>query len=208
MKGGIVKICGLNDPDNIRRILNIRPDWIGCIFYEPSPRCIRHPKKLAFLNEIDSPAKKVGVFVNSSFDEIMNLSQDIRLDGIQLHGKETPELCKKIHNRGFFVIKAFGVGPEFDFKTTNQYSDVADYFLFDTGSPAYGGTGGQFDWTLLKKYDGKTPFILSGGLSAETQILPDHPQFAGVDLNSRFEISPGIKNTEPLQKFINQFRNE
>ena len=208
MTRAIIKICGLTEPDNIRQVLELHPDWIGLIFYPPSPRSVRNPARLDFLNDIDHPVQTMGVFVNSTHDEIMKVAGAVYLEGIQLHGHETPGLCRKLRNQGFIVVKSFGVNPGFDFMTTLPYDGVADYFLFDTGSPQYGGSGEQFDWNLLDNYHGDTPFLLSGGISPETNMFPGHPKFAGVDLNSRFEISPGIKDTGLLQKFIKQFRDE
>jgi phosphoribosylanthranilate isomerase len=208
MTGGIIKICGLTYPPNIRQVLALKPDWIGLIFYPPSPRFVKDPGKLDFLDETDPSVRKLGVFVNPKYDEIMEVTTRIHFDGIQLHGRETPEFCQRMRNEGFRVIKSFGISPDFDFNLTHHYAESVDYFLFDTGSPKYGGTGEQFDWDLLYDYEGDTPFLLSGGLSPDTRVFPDHPRFAGVDLNSRFETAPGIKDIGKLQQFINQFRNE
>ena len=208
MNRSIIKICGLTEPENIREVIELRPDLIGLIFYSSSPRYVSHPEKLAFLHGPGRMVRTIGVFVNPTHEEIMKTAAAVHLDGIQLHGNETPEFCRNIRSEGFKVVKSFGVNRNFDFNTTLQYDRMADYFLFDTGSPKYGGSGEQFDWSLLAGYHGDTPFLLSGGLSPEMQVFPVHPHFAGVDLNSRFEIFPGIKDTRLLQKFIKQFRDE
>lgn len=205
---GLVKICGLRDPGNILEVIQLKPDWIGLIFYSGSPRYISDLKSLELLNELTDRPLTVGVFVNPDNIEIKKITEIIRLDAIQLHGSETPEFCEKLRGEGYTIIKAFGIHPGFDFKLTDQYLGKADYFLFDTGSAKSGGTGEQFDWALLNKYQGETSYFLSGGISPETQLFPNHRQFAGVDLNSRFEMAPGIKNISLLQKFIKQFRNE
>lgn len=205
---GLVKICGLRDPGNTLEVIQLNPDWIGLIFYPGSPRYISDPNFLQFLNELTVRPLTVGVFVNPDFKEIKNITEVIRLDAIQLHGSETPAFCETLRGEGFTIIKAFGIHPGFDFKLTDPYQGKADYFLFDTGNPKSGGTGEQFDWVLLNEYHGETPYFLSGGISPETQLFPNQRQFAGVDLNSRFETAPGIKNISLLQKFIKQFRNE
>ncbi|TSA31184.1 MAG: phosphoribosylanthranilate isomerase [Porphyromonadaceae bacterium] len=205
---GQVKICGLKDPGNILEVIQLKPDWIGLIFYPGSLRYISDPKYLEFLNKLPDRPLTVGVFVNPDIKDIRNITEVIRLDAIQLHGSETPELCEELRREGYTLIKAFGIHPGFDFNLTDPYHGKADYFLFDTGSPKLGGTGEQFAWSLLNKYQGETPYFLSGGLSPETQIFPNHRQFAGVDLNSRFETAPGIKHIGLLQKFLKQFRNE
>jgi len=207
MIGGLVKVCGLTDPENLREVMNLRPDWVGLIFYPPSPRFVSDCNLFAYLKQRDDPAKLMGVFVNPTRDEILSHNDIVGFDGIQLHGKESPEFCFNIKQLGFSVFKAFGIHPDFNFDITRAYEGSIDYFLFDTKSANFGGTGEQFDWDILNDYEGKTPFLLSGGISPETNIFPDHPQFAGVDLNSRFETSPGIKNISLLEAYIKKFRN-
>lgn len=208
MIGGIIKICGLREPSNIQEVLALNPNWIGLIFYPPSPRFVETPAQLSFLNEEERHSKTVGVFVNPTFEEVLQRHAQVRFRGIQLHGSETPEFCQKFRDMGFTVFKSFGVHSGFDFQITEHYQEYADFLIFDTGSPKFGGTGQQFDWDLLYDYEGTLPFLLSGGISVGTRIFPDHPRFAGVDLNSRFEISPGIKDPDLLKTFMNTFRND
>jgi len=132
-----------------------------------------------------------------------------QLNHIQLHGSESPEYCQKVKDAGFRVIKVFGIGDDFNFERTKPYTGIADYFLFDTKAVSYGGTGRKFNWALLEKYKGSTPFFLSGGIKPEDaeQINKiNHPLLYGIDLNSGFEEKPGLKNTELLRQFINEIK--
>ncbi len=208
MTGSLIKVCGLTDPANIREVVSLRPDWIGMIFHPSSPRYVGRPESLSFLNDLEPPTKKMGVFVNSSLEEIREITGVIRFDGIQLHGHESPGLCQQLRDDGYLVFKAFGISPGIGFDATLPYLNAVDFFLFDTWSPGHGGTGKQFDWGRLDEYHGDIPFLLSGGLTPETRSFPVHPRFAGVDLNSRFETSPGIKDVGLLKTFINHYRNE
>lgn len=204
----LVKICGLTEPGNIREVIQLSPDLIGFIFYSGSPRYISDPKSIEFLKHLTAKPLIAGVFVNPTVQEIREINKIVHFDVIQLHGSESPGLCREIRQEGYAVIKAFGIRPGFDFSLTDSYRGCADYFLFDTGSPRLGGTGEQFDWDLLELYLGETPYFLSGGLTPDTRILPGDIRMAGVDLNSRFEISPGIKNIGFLQQFLKHFRND
>jgi phosphoribosylanthranilate isomerase len=222
----LVKICGLRDPENIREVLKLNPDFAGLIFHPASPRCVTDLDSLRFLNQINPPVhiitantsqtpgtptartKVIGVFVDPEVRNILEITKVLHLDAIQLHGSETPETCKAIREIGFMIIKAFGIKPGFDFTSISAFDESVDYFLFDTASSKHGGTGLQFDWALLDEYQGKTPWILSGGISPETNEFPTHKLMAGVDLNSRFEIAPGIKDIGLLKKFIKKFRDE
>ncbi len=222
----LVKICGLRDPGNIREVLTLKPDLIGFIFHPASPRCVTDLDSLSFLNPINPlddintvntsqtfghltrRTKIVGVFVDPEVQDILEITKALHLDAIQLHGSETPETCQAIRDLGFEIIKAFGIKSGFDFTSIRDYEGLVDYFLFDTASIKHGGTGLQFDWALLKEYQGKTPYILSGGISPETNEFPTHKLMTGVDLNSRFEIAPGIKDIGLLKKFIKKFRDE
>ena len=128
-----------------------------------------------------------------------------RLDYLQLHGNEPPELCQALREQGFSIIKAFSVSAIADLEKTNDYENCADFFLFDTKCANYGGSGMQFDWSVLFSYQGKTPFLLSGGIhpgSVEAIKNFEHPRFTGIDLNSGFEIEPGLKDVEKLEEFL------
>lgn len=200
----IVKVCGMRDPDNIRQTETAGADWIGFICYHKSPRYVSHTP--AYLPQ---KAKRVGVFVNAPFDELIRRAKELQLDYVQLHGNESPALCQSLHNEGLGVIKVFAVHSLSDLKQTEAYESCCDYYLFDTPCPQYGGSGKQFDWSLLSHYQGSIPFLLSGGLRPDSLAALSHfrhSQWAGIDLNSGFEIQPAMKDTTLLQNFISQFK--
>ncbi len=203
-----LKICGLRDPKNIERLLELQPDFVGFIFYKNSKRHAGDVLDEGFSRKI-SGAKKVGVFVDEQPAQILATAEKYGLDAIQLHGNESPEDCKLLKNSGLQVIKAFSVGSDFDFSKTKIYENVADFFLFDTKGDAPGGNGMPFDWSILKKYRGETPFFLSGGIAAddaEKIVKISHPKLAGVDINSCFETAPGLKNVGEVARFRQQIR--
>jgi len=204
-----VKVCGLNDPSNVKVISECGPDFIGFIFYRSSKRFVgKYPDKSLFIN-VPEGINKTGVFVNEKSPRILEWAKFAELNIIQLHGNESVKYCKSLRATGLLIIKTFGVGTDFDPGITDRYSDACDYFLFDTKSEQYGGSGGKFDWNLLGNYHFKKPFFLSGGIGPEdTSIgatLENH-QFYAVDVNSRFEISPGIKDAVKVRNFINNLK--
>ncbi|RYY34088.1 MAG: phosphoribosylanthranilate isomerase [Sphingobacteriaceae bacterium] len=199
-----IKVCGLKEPGNIQAVATLKPDYIGLICYARSPRFIDDLQTEAF-TDLPQNIIKTGVFVNESAEEIERLIDKYNLGAIQLHGSETPEFCAQFKGK-VQVIKAFGVDENCDFNQLNAYAEVVDLFLFDTKTAAHGGSGKTFDWDILKNYTGNVPFMLSGGIGPENiaeAAAISHPQFYGVDLNSRFETSPGIKNIEALQQAFN-----
>ncbi|QQL50962.1 phosphoribosylanthranilate isomerase [Mucilaginibacter ginkgonis] len=202
-----IKVCGLKDPNNIKAIEALGPDFIGLIFYPRSPRYIDGLP--SSVTKAISPAiVKTGVFVNDSFESINSLISEYELDAVQLHGVENPEFCAGLKKR-VKVIKAFNIDEEFDFDDLDVYLPHVDYFLFDTRSNKPGGSGLTFDWSVLKNYTHNAPFFLSGGLSLdnlEAALKISHPQFYAVDLNSKFEISPGIKDAGKLKEAFNLIR--
>lgn len=200
----LVKVCGMKEPDNIRLIAGLQPDMMGFIFYPGSDRYVGglEPEVMAALPE---NIKRVGVFVNEPPGQIWNIVSRYRISMIQLHGDEPPEVCEAFRGEGFKVMKAFRIGGGTDFQQTALYEGKCHFFLFDTRGDSFGGTGKTFNWEDLKYYRGKTPFLLSGGISPEhIQGLKTlrHPQFAGIDLNSRFEITPGIKDPALVAVFL------
>jgi len=199
-----IKVCVLKDPENIKAVTALEPDYVGFIFYENSPRFVGDlPAEV--LAEIPAGINKVAVFVNQSEEFIRSIIDKYNFDFIQLHGNESPAFCKSLKDAAI-VIKAFGVNNAFDFGQLKAYKNKADMFLFDTKTENHGGSGQTFDWSVLNNYDLEIPFFLSGGLSLENldEIKNiDHPQFYGVDLNSRFEVIPGIKNTDKLNDAFN-----
>lgn len=195
-------------PVNILAVAALQPDMMGFIFYPKSPR-YAEPLDMATLNILPKSIKKIGVFVNEDLEDILTIATKYDLDGVQLHGTELVKMCAELHKAGFMVIKAFPIAEAYNFKVTKTYEGVCDYFLFDTKTDAYGGSGVKFNWEMLNEYVGETPFLLSGGIAAddaEAILKIDHPKLAGIDLNSKFEVKPGEKNAALLNEFIQQLR--
>lgn len=196
-----IKVCGLKIPENIKAVAALNPDYAGFIFYGPSPRFI-DDLTLEALNQLPSDITKTAVFVNETKEKIRQLINQYHFEAIQLHGDESPEFC------GYFkekvtVLKAFGVNEDFDFNRLDEYKNSVNFLLFDTKTPIHGGSGKTFNWDLLSNYKLEIPFFLSGGISLENlEEVKNirHPQFVGVDLNSKFEIEPGMKDISKLEK--------
>lgn len=204
-----IKVCGMKFPDNIRAVAALEPDFFGLIFYPHSPRFVGYEvdEELAMLR---LPAKKVGVFVDKDFSTIKSIIEKYQLDMVQLHGNESAETCAAL-KKSVGVIKAFGVDENFDFDQLKAYENSVDYFLFDTKTVVHGGSGKSFDWHVLEKYQLNVPFFISGGLSNEnisSALQFKHPAFYGLDLNSRFEDEPGVKNIEKLKEAFDLIRAE
>lgn len=200
----IIKVCGMRDAQNIRDIESLGVDWIGMIFWPKSKRYVAEVP--SYLPE---HLKKVGVFVDSTLDDILQHISDYQLDIIQLHGQESPDFAKAL--KPHTIIKAFNIEKADDLLQTEKYEGIADYFLFDTKGKMVGGNGQKFDWSVLTAYQGKTPFLLSGGIGpedVESVKSFHHPRCIGIDLNSRFESEPGFKDINQLKTFINHIRYE
>lgn len=200
----IVKVCGMRDACNIRDVEATGADWMGFICYERSPRYVSD-----IPSYLPQQAKRVGVFVNAPLESIPRKVIQMKLDYVQLHGHESPEYCAVLQQQGIRIIKAFSLRTVADLQQTDAYQVYCDYFLFDTPCPEYGGSGKQFDWSLLAHYRGKTPFLLSGGLCPDSLDALSgfhHPQWAGIDLNSGFETAPALKDASLLRSFISQFK--
>jgi phosphoribosylanthranilate isomerase len=205
-----IKICGMKFTENIRKIASLQPDMIGFIFYPKSPRYVNNPKDIAQLF-IPPSIKKIGVFVNETKEMILQKVKTYQLHGVQLHGDESPALCLALKQQKLKVIKAFSIASVDDIKRCALYEGFADYFLFDTKTSGHGGSGEKFNWNIINSYRGLTPFILSGGISPEDVkviLALKHVRFAGIDLNSRFEMSPGFKDDELLKVFIKKIREK
>ncbi|HTD97669.1 MAG TPA: phosphoribosylanthranilate isomerase [Mucilaginibacter sp.] len=202
-----IKICGLKHPDNIKAVAALAPDYMGFICYAPSPRYAEE-LQAETLTTLPASIFKTAVFVNENAETIAKLTDTYNFDAIQLHGNEDPEFCDSLRSKAI-IIKAFGLDENFDFEQLNEFEDNVDYFLFDTKTVQHGGSGKAFDWSLLDKYSLDIPFFLSGGLSLynlkEIKLIK-HPQFYGVDLNSRFEIEPGLKDVDKLKKAFDILR--
>lgn len=205
-----IKVCGMTDPENIKQLVRLPIQYIGFIFYEKSKRFVGD-LNIAELN-IPSRIKKVGVFVGSPLDEVEHLAKKHELGVLQIHGEESAAYCKEAKERtGLPVIKAFGVDEAFDFKTLAPYYGKVDYFLFDTKTAQYGGSGERFDWSLLKGYHLDTPYFLSGGIDADsikTIHSIDDDRLKVIDINSRFEVKPGVKNITEIQHALKTIGNE
>lgn len=204
-----IKVCGIKFEDNARAIEALSPDLMGFIFYPKSTRYVGDVAPLKLFQNTNKSIKKVGVFVNEEPSFILEIVSKYGLDYVQLHGDESAEKCIELRKK-IPVIKAFGVNQNFGFSTLNTYRNAADIFLFDTKTDGYGGSGKKFSWDLLNQYTLDIPFLLSGGIDesdAEEIKALKLPQLLGVDLNSRFEISPGLKDIPKLNSFIEKIRN-
>ena len=193
-----MKICGLRD--NIEEVATLQPDYAGFIFYPKSQRYVGENFKIPML---DKRIKKVGVFVNEPIDGVVEKVRKYNLQYAQLHGTETPEECQSIHEKDIGIIKAFAMDEHFDFRQLEQYESTVNYFLFDTKAKGFGGSGRSFDWDLLKGYKIKKAYFLSGGISLENSEDIKNlglERMHALDVNSRFEIRPGLKDIELLKK--------
>ena len=226
----IIKTCGLRSPENISEIAALRVDWLGFIFYEKSPRYVgTQADLLPFLRANEAllaDKKRVGVFVNAEFDNVLTAVHDYELDYVQLHGGESAVYCATLQEllRGrtrpkvVQLMRAFRVSRSFDFAITKDFAPYCAYFLFDTQiavapdqDEPYGGTGHQFYWSMLNHYTDPTPFLLSGGIGPQdvaAVLAFQHPAFAGIDVNSKFELEPGLKHIGDLRAFIDLVKLE
>ncbi len=197
-----LKICGMKHPQNILEVAGLLPDYMGFIFYEKSARFFKGEE----IPELPKSIKKTGVFVNASLSEIKEKIKTHDLQAVQLHGEETPELCQALQQENVEVIKVFSVQDDFDFNLLQPFDNKVDYFLFDTKGKLPGGNGYTFDWNVLKNYPSTTPFFLSGGIGinevdAVKQILKTNLPIYAIDINSKFETEPGVKNLKLLAQF-------
>jgi phosphoribosylanthranilate isomerase len=202
-----IKVCGMRESQNMLELAELQPDFMGLIFYEKSPRFVENEANLEFIKNLI--LKKVGVFVNTGIEEIHYKIEAYNLDYVQLHGNESPDFCKQLRKLGVGIFKAFSIDNLFDFGKTEAFEENVDYFLFDTKGDGYGGHGKSFDWKLLKKYNQKVPFLLAGGVSLDNidAVLElKDLNLAGVDINSKFETSPGLKDILELKKLFEKIR--
>ena len=199
----------MRNPSNILEIAELEPDIMGFIFYRFSQRYAGETIDKTLLSQISSSVSKAGVFVNENEDQITAAVRKYSLDMVQLHGDESPSLCRNLKEKGITVIKAFSMSRDNPFSQCNEYSSFADYFLFDAPGTGYGGSGKQFNWKMLEDYNFNKPFFLSGGISPDDVYKISeikHPSLFGIDINSRFEIMPGVKDTESIRNFITAIR--
>ena len=200
----MIKVCGMREAENIREAEALGIDFMGFIFWPKSSRYVS--ERPAYL---PTKCKRVGVFVDASLEEIRQHADDYQLDFIQLHGHESPAFAEAL--RPLTLIKAFNIASAEDLRQTEAYEGIVDYFLFDTKGKVVGGNGVKFDWSVLASYHGTTPFLLSGGIGPDdVEAVNDfhHPLCIGIDLNSRFEVKPALKDIPKLRQFINQLHHE
>ncbi|MDI6050167.1 phosphoribosylanthranilate isomerase [Flavobacterium sp. XS2P24] len=195
-----LKICGMKYPDNILEVGSLLPDYMGFIFWEKSARYFD-----GVIPSLPKSLKKVGVFVNENTEVILAKAQKYDLQAIQLHGQESVAFCQDLRENlkqvQIEIIKVFSVDDAFDFEVLKPFEAVCDYFLFDTKGKLPGGNGTTFDWKVLEKYPSSKPFFLSGGIGMEEmeavkEILKTNLPLYAIDVNSKFEIEPGLKNIE------------
>lgn len=208
-----IKVCGITQFKQLQQLEALNVDYAGLIFYKDSPRYMGDKLLGKEVKDADFDLKKVGVFVNPSYSELLDAIDDYALDIVQLHGNETPEMCAEL-NAEIEVMKAFRLGEngagDID-KMVAPYDAVCDYYLFDTAGlkESFGGTGKQFNWSILNSAKIEKPFFLSGGIGpddAEKVKAFSHPDFFAIDVNSRFETSPGVKDMAALLKFMQAFK--
>lgn len=205
-----IKVCGMKECENIKQLALLDIDFMGFIFYNKSPRFIQNldPNEI---QKLPTSINKVGVFVNADLSQIINKVASFRLDYIQLHGNESVGYIKTIKEilPNQKIIKAFSLSSIKDLDQTKKYTPYCNFFLFDTKTPNYGGSGEKFNWKILQQYTEEIPFFLSGGISEEdAKDIKEinHNKLYGIDLNSKFELKPGIKNTAQLQAFIKEIK--
>jgi phosphoribosylanthranilate isomerase len=213
-----LKVCGMKYQENMIEVAKLQPDYLGFIFYEKSTRFFE-----GTIPELPKYIKKVGVFVNASVDEILEKVKKHNLEAIQLHGDESPEFCDALCHtvpkaiwigsvsHRVEIIKVFSIKDDFDFNRLKPYEPVCDFFLFDTKGKLPGGNGYAFNWNVLKHYPSSKPFFLSGGIGLEEvdSILSflrrqESKYCYAIDVNSKFEIEPGLKHIEKLKTFKNE----
>tara|TARA_R110002126_G_scaffold78630_7_gene195688 strand:+ start:1815 stop:2450 length:636 start_codon:yes stop_codon:yes gene_type:complete len=203
-----LKICGMKYPENILEVASLQPDYMGFIFWEKSSRYFDGQ-----IPDLPKSIKKTGVFVNESIAIIIEKIIKNNLQAVQLHGKESADFCLNLSNEfdsnnlgNIEIIKVFSVADDFDFELLKPFENRCDYFLFDTKGKLPGGNGTTFDWNVLKNYPSTKPFFLSGGVGLEettavNEITKTNLPVYAIDVNSKFEIEPGLKNTELLRAF-------
>ena len=204
----LVKVCGMREPDNVKQVAQLGVDMMGFIFYPKSPR---YASQVVARSDADRNVCRVGVFVNDSVSTMLDKIHSFSLNAVQMHGNESRQLCEQLREaRGDMkIIKAISVSAAGDIQKYKEYVGAVDYFLFDTKCKTVGGSGRQFDWQVLEQYDGEVPFLLSGGIGPEDASRLHafhHPKCIGIDLNSRFEIEPGVKDVEKLKGFLNEIQ--
>lgn len=201
-----IKVCGITELKQLQQLDGLDVDFAGLIFYKDSPRYVGEKLSAREVKKADFDLKKTGVFVNPEMIEVLDAIDNYGLEVVQLHGDESPEMCEDLSSE-VEVIKAFRItGNENIDELVAPYDAVCDYYLFDTGGlkESFGGTGQQFDWNILSKAKIEKPFFLSGGIGVEDAAKLKafkHPDLFGVDVNSKFETAPGVKDMSKVLQF-------
>ncbi|WP_136466301.1 phosphoribosylanthranilate isomerase [Flagellimonas onchidii] len=205
-----LKVCGMNH--NPKEVAQLQPDYMGFIFWEPSSRFFKGE-----MPTLSKSIKNVGVFVNASLEEVLEKAQKYNLAAVQLHGSESPEFCKDLreNTQSLDIIKVFSIKDDFDFSILKRYEEVCDHYLFDTKGKLPGGNGYTFDWSVLNNYPSTKPYFLSGGIGLESveklesfMNSPTSKYCHVIDVNSKFEIKPGLKDIDQLKKFKNRLTQD
>ena len=194
----------MRDSENIRAVEALGVDWMGFIFYPLSKRYVG--EQLTYLPE---KIMRVGVFVNESFEAVLETARLYDLKAVQLHGSESPKFCKQLRKQNIQVIKAFGIADCLPSEKIAEYEGCCNYYLFDTQTSEYGGSGVKYDWEILQHYQGNTPFLLSGGIGPDDVDAIktfSNPMCIGIDINSKFELSPANKDIESIHQFIKSLK--
>ena len=211
----MIKVCGMREAENIREVEALGIDMMGFIFWPKSGRYVSEQPEY-----LPTKCQRVGVFVDEDPGLVKRIANSYGLDYVQLHGHESPDYLHTLRaawseygcNTAVpHIIKAFNISTSDDFTQTKAYEGLVDYFLFDTKGKSVGGNGEKFDWSVLEHYTGETPFLLSGGIGPDdTDRVKTfhHPKCIGIDLNSRFEVSPGLKDVNKLKSFIQKYSYE
>ena len=208
-----VKVCGMTQPDQVEALAGMGAMFAGFIFYPKSPRYVFRHMTTTQIRKVNT-INKVGVFVNAPIEEVLHLVDECRLHMVQLHGDEPPKYCEKIADY-VSVVKAFRLSDNDSVEwMIKPYMDVCDMFMFDTMGAGYGGTGKKFDWSVLRNSTIGKPFFLSGGIEPgdEQELMtfaqePVAKALFAIDINSKFEVSPGVKDMEKVKGFIDKLKS-
>lgn len=207
-----IKVCGMRQPENIDAVAGLGINYMGFIFYPKSPRYITDLQSETIYRLKSLGVEPVALFVDEQLEKVTEIMDRHGFRTAQLHGNEGAEYCASLKSKGYNVIKAIGVLTETDLGRWREYQDVADMLVIDTKTPGKGGSGKKFDWEMLTQAEIGMPFLLSGGIGTEDAAAVKSlysnlkGEMIGVDLNSRFEVAPGLKDITLLSKFIDQLK--
>jgi phosphoribosylanthranilate isomerase len=205
-----IKICGMREAKNLAEVAARQPDYLGFIFYPKSARYVGDDWDASIINQLPKSIERVGVFVNENIGFILSNCHKYSIKTVQLHGNENPRFCSQLQRKGYTVFKAFQVDDNTQLKEIEAYKGKCDYFLYDTKSKGLGGSGQKFNWAKLNELNAAGPFLLSGGITSKDAIdikALNLSNLKGVDINSKFEITPALKDIKLLDEFINELRN-